>query len=98
MQEQKRILWAASSVGKGHIMRDMAIVKQSAQLLGSGKVYEEVFSDCVDEFNLISYIAADTKLHKHDFLVSTAAWEQTPYDGIVGDEAFWLLTGFASRW
>ena len=129
MPEQKRILWAVSSVGKGHIMRDMAIVKQlqrladvqvdwlvpdpsrefmrargyrileqSAQLLGSGQVYEQVFSACVDEFNLTSYILADTKLHKHDFLVSVGAWEHTPYDVIVGDEAFWLLTGFASRW
>lgn len=129
MQEQQRILWAVSSVGRGHIMRDMAIVRQlrrladvevdwlvpdpgrdfmgargyrvlepSADLLGSGKVYGQVLSDCVDEFNLIRYVRADTRLHKHDFLVSAQAWEHTSYHGIVGDEAFWLLTGFAARW
>jgi len=129
VQEQQRILWAVSSVGKGHIMRDMAIVKQlrrladvqvdwlvpdpgrdfmeargyrvlepSADLLGSGRVYGQVLADCVDEFNLISYVLADTQLHKHDFLVSARAWEHTSYHGIVGDEAFWLLTGFAAHW
>ena len=129
MGVENRILWAVSSVGKGHITRDMAIVKQlhkladvsvdwlvpdpgrefmlnkgysvldnSAQLLGSGKIYASVFANCVDEFNLMNYILADTKLHKHDFLVSAQAWEHTAYDVIVGDEAFWLLTGFASNW
>jgi hypothetical protein len=129
LQKQKRILWAVSSVGKGHIMRDMTIVKQlhaladvrvdwlapdpgrefmgsrgyhvldnSTQLLGSGKVYTQVFSSNVDEFNLIPYILADTQLHKHDFSVSAKVWKQTTYDVIVGDEAFWLLSGFASHW
>jgi hypothetical protein len=74
------------------------VLNQSDQLRGSGRVYDQVFSDCVDEFNLIRYIRADTRLHKHDFLVSAEAWEDTPYDGIVGDEAFWLLSGFGARW
>jgi UDP:flavonoid glycosyltransferase YjiC (YdhE family) len=124
-----RILWAVSSVGKGHIMRDMAIVSQlqkladceidwlvpdpggefmrhrgyhvldySGQLSGSGKAYAQVFDGSTNTFNLMRYIKADTRLHKHDFLVSKKAWEEKEYDVIVGDEAFWLLTGFASRW
>ncbi|MCK4514428.1 MAG: hypothetical protein KAU31_04175, partial [Spirochaetaceae bacterium] len=67
-------------------------------LLGSGKISATVFANCTDEFNLMNYVLADTKLHKHDFLVSAQAWEHTAYDVIVGDEAFWLLTGFASHW
>ncbi len=124
-----KILWAVSSVGKGHIMRDIAIVNQlkksadveidwlapdpagqflasrgyhvlecSSLLEGSGKTYEQVFSGCTEEFNLMEYTRADTRLHKHDFKISATAWKETNYDVIVGDEAFWLLTGFASRW
>ena len=124
-----KILWAVSSVGKGHIMRDLAIVNQlkisadadidwlapdpagkflrdrgchvlecSSRLAGSGKTYDKVFSGCDDEFNLMEYTRADTRLHKHDFEISAAAWKDNSYDLIVGDEAFWLLTGFASRW
>ncbi len=124
-----RILWAASSVGKGHIMRDIAIVNQlqgiadvevdwlipdpggefvrcrgyhvldySGQLSGSGKAYAQVFNSSTNEFNLMRYIKADTRLHKHDFFISKKAWEDKTYNVIIGDEAFWLLTGFASRW
>lgn len=124
-----KILWAVSSVGKGHVMRDLAIVHQlkkmvnaeidwlapdpagdflrnrgqtvlecSDQLAGSGKTYEEVFSESAEEFNLLEYTRADTRLHKHDFNISTAAWREKTYDVVIGDEAFWLLTGFASRW
>jgi hypothetical protein len=123
-----RILWAVSSVGKGHIMRDIAIVNQlqrmadveidwlapdpagdflidrgynvlacSAQLAGSGKAYEQVFKNCTDEFNLVNYIRMDTKLHHHDFKISMQSWESKTYDVIVGDEAFWLLSGFSSK-
>lgn len=122
-----QVLWAVSSVGKGHVMRDMAIVEQlksmaevrvdwlapypagayladqgyrvlecSSQLMGSGKVYGEVFTDSTDEFNLIDYVRADTKLHRHDFEISTQCWHNKRYDVIVGDEAFWLLTGFST--
>lgn len=124
-----RILWAVSSVGKGHIMRDIAIVNQlqrmadveidwlapdpaggflvergynvlacSTQLAGSGKAYEQVFKNCTDEFNLVDYIRMDTKLHHHDFRISTQSWSNKKYDVIVGDEAFWLLSGFSSNW
>jgi hypothetical protein len=126
---EMRILWTVSSVGNGHIMRDIAIVGQlqrltdveidwlvpdpgrefmrhrgyhvldySGQLSGSGKAYAQVFDGSTNAFNLMRYIKADTRLHKHDFLVSKKAWEDKVYDVIVGDEAFWLLTGFASRW
>lgn len=124
-----KIIWAVSSVGKGHVMRDLAIVNRletlaevevdwlapdpaadflssrghnvlacSSRLAGSGKTYERVFSGCSAEFNLMEYVRADTRLHRHDFRVSAEAWKQTGYDLIVGDEAFWLLTGFSSRW
>jgi len=124
-----KILWAVSSVGKGHIMRDIAIVNQlkilvnvdidwlapdpagnflrnrgynvlesSSRLAGSGKIYEQIFSGCAEEFNLMKYTRADTQLHKHDFRISQTAWKENNYDVIVADEAFWLLTGFASRW
>ena len=123
------VLWATSSVGKGHVIRDIAIAKQlqrlaevdvdwlvpdparefmlkrghrvldsSAELLGSGRSYVRVFADSTDEFNLIRYILAEGKLHKHDFLVSSRAWERGSFDVIVGDEAFWLLSGFAAGW
>ena len=116
-------------MGKGHLMRDIAIVTRlqgmadvdvdwlvpdpggefmrrmgynvpdhSKHLSGSGRVYAQVFDNNTKEFNLIRYTEADTRLHKHDFLVSKKIWEDTSYDVIVGDEAFWLLTGFASRW
>jgi hypothetical protein len=49
-------------------------------------------------FNLTEYIKADTKLHQHDFEISASAWKDKEYDLIVGDEAFWLLSGFASKW
>ena len=124
-----RILWAVSSVGKNHIIRDIAVFSQlkkladievdwlvpdparefmrnrnyhvlecSAQLAGSGKIYEQVFAGCTREFNLMNYVKADTKLHKNDFMVSAQAWKNNNYDVIVGDEAFWLLTGFSSKW
>jgi hypothetical protein len=124
-----RILWAVSSVGKGHVIRDIAIVSQlealadveidwlapypadgylrrrgyrvlecSSRLAGSGKAYEQVFSRAKEEFNLMDYIRVETKLHKSDFAVSAAAWGENDYAVIVGDEAFWLLNGFASRW
>ena len=128
MKKKMNILWAVSSVGKGHIMRDLAILNQlkklvdvnidwlapypannflshhghnvhkcSSQLAGSGKAYEKVFSGCTEEFNLMEYTRADKRLHKHDFKISAKAWKENNYDVIVGDEAFWLLTGFASR-
>ncbi len=37
------------------------------------------------------------KLHRHDSLVSREAWDSKAYD-IIGNESFWLLSGFASRW
>ncbi len=129
MKNKMKILWAVSSVGKGHVMRDLAIVNQlklladvdidwlapdpagnflsnrgynvlecSSRLAGSGKLYEQVFSGCTEEFNLMEYTRADTQLHKQDFRISATAWQEKNYDVIIGDEAFWLLTGFASRW
>ena len=128
MNGKIKILWAVSSVGKGHIMRDLAIANQlkiladvdidwlasdpagnflrhrgcnvlecSSRLAGSGKIYEQVFSGCAEAFNLIDYTRADTQLHKHDFKVSSTAWKEKNYDLIIGDEAFWLLAGFASH-
>ena len=122
-----KILWAVSSVGKGHVVRDMAIVSQlesmvevevewlapypaeayladhghrvlecSSQLRGSGRVYGEVLADSTDEFNLLDYVRADTKLHQQDFEISTQCWHDKRYDVIVGDEAFWLLAGFST--
>jgi hypothetical protein len=124
-----KILWAVSSVGKGHVMRSMTIANRlqsmtdaeidwlvpspadtfmrqrgynvlscSSRLTGSGKAYDRVFADCTDEFNLMDYIRVETKLHKHDFLVCRKVWEKTSYDVIVGDEAFWLVSGFSSKW
>jgi UDP:flavonoid glycosyltransferase YjiC (YdhE family) len=124
-----RVLWAVSSVGKGHVIRDIAIAGQlqsladieidwlapypaddflrsrgyrvlecSSRLAGSGKAYEEVFAGATDEFNLMDYIRVEAKLHKPDFMVSVAAWEEKDYAVLVGDESFWLLSGFASRW
>lgn len=129
MAVEIRILWAVSSVGKGHIMRDIAIINRlqgladvevdwlvpdpggefmrirgynvldhSGLLSGSGKVYAQVFDGRTNEHNLMRYTKADTRLHKHDFFVSKKAWEDKAYNVIIGDEAFWLLTGFASRW
>jgi hypothetical protein len=46
----------------------------------------------------MDYIRAEAKLHKRDFEVSSVAWAGNDYDVLVGDEAFWLLSGFASRW
>lgn len=122
-----QILWAVSSVGKGHLIRDIAIVSQlqriadvavdwlapepaggflqdrgynvlacSAQLGGSGKAYQQVFEGCTVEFNLVDYIRADTQWHQHDFAISAQAWKNKAYDVIVGDEAFWLLSGFGA--
>ena len=124
-----RVLWAVSSVGKGHVVRDIAIADQlraladveidwlapypvdeflrqrghrvldcSSRLTGSGKAYEEVFCGAAEEFNLMDYIRVEGKLHKHDFSISSEAWSAKDYAVIVGDEAFWLLSGFASRW
>jgi hypothetical protein len=129
MAMSMRILWAVSSVGKGHIMRDTAVAGKlqemcdacidwlvpdpggeflrsrgynvldcSGRLSGSGKVYARVFEGSGNEQNLMDYIRADTRLHRHDFFISRDAWKNKEYDVIVGDEAFWLLTGFASRW
>ena len=78
--------------------RGYNVLDYSGQFSGSGKVYAQIFNGSTKEFNLMRYIKADTRLHKHDFLVSKKAWEDKAYDVIVGDEAFWLLTGFASRW
>ncbi len=124
-----RILWAVSSVGRGHVVRDIALADRlrnasgatvdwlapdpagdflrergyrvldcSRELAGSGKVYAQVFADCIDEFNLMNYARADTGLQKHDFAASVSAWQSTAYDILVGDEAFWLLTGFNRKW
>ena len=124
-----RLLWAVSSVGLGHVMRDLAVVAQlrrraavevdwlapapagdflrrrgctvvpqSDGLLGSGRLYDRIFATRTDDFNLMEYVAGDTRLHRHDFRVSAGAWRDAEYDAIVGDEAFWLLSGFASGW
>jgi UDP:flavonoid glycosyltransferase YjiC (YdhE family) len=124
-----RVLWAVSSVGKGHVVRDIAIAGRlqsladveidwlapypaddflrsrgyhvlecSSRLAGSGKAYEEVFARATDEFNLMDYIRVETKLHKPDFMISVEACEEKDYAVLVGDESFWLLSGFASRW
>lgn len=78
--------------------RGYRVLDSSAELLGSGRSYVQVFADSTDEFNLIRYILAEGKLHKHDFVVSSQAWEEASYDVIIGDEAFWLLSGFAAGW
>jgi hypothetical protein len=127
--ETVKILWAVSSVGKGHVMRDMAIARQlaalaeieidwiapypaaeflegrghrvlpcSSRLAGSGRAYERVFAGCSEEFNLMDYIRVESKLHRADFEASSSAWVDSDYSVVVGDEAFWLLSGFASRW
>jgi hypothetical protein len=124
-----RLLWAVSSVGLGHVMRDLAVVRQlrrraavevdwlapapageflrrrgctvvpqSDSLLGSGRLYDRIFATRTDDFNLMEYVAGDTRLHRHDFQVSAGAWRDTDYDAPVADEAFWLLSGFASGW
>ncbi len=124
-----KLLWAVSSVGLGHVMRDLAIVAQlhrkmavevdwlapppagdflrqkgctvlpqSEQLAGSGRLYADLFADCTDNFNLMPYAQADARLHRHDFGVSAPSWQSADYAALVGDEAFWLLTGFASGW
>ena len=124
-----RLLWAVSSVGLGHVMRDLSIVHQlqnranidvhwlapapvgkflrhkghtiltqSEKLEGSGRLYDRIFTDGTREFNLMTYTRADGRLHGHDFKLSAQAWKDTAYDLVVGDEAFWLLTGFASKW
>jgi UDP:flavonoid glycosyltransferase YjiC (YdhE family) len=124
-----RVLWAVSSVGKGHVVRDVAIADRlqsladveidwlapypagdflrkrgfrvlecSSRLAGSGRAYEQVFSGARDEFNLMDYIRVEGKLHKQDFMISAEAWEENDYAVVVGDEAFWLLSGFSSRW
>jgi hypothetical protein len=84
----------------GEFMRHRGyhVLDYSGQLSGSGKAYAQVFDGRTNAFNLMRYIKADTRLHKHDFLVSKKAWKDKAYNVIVGDEAFWLLTGFASRW
>ncbi len=95
-----RVLWAVSSVGLGHVMRDLAVVgrlerangaqvdwlapppagdflrrrgctvlPESDRLEGSGRTYARVFAGRTD-FNLMPYVRADTRLHRHDFLVS----------------------------
>jgi UDP:flavonoid glycosyltransferase YjiC (YdhE family) len=122
-----RVLWAVSSVGLGHVTRDLAVVErlertgtrvdwlapapagdflrrrgcavlaESDRLKGSGQVYARVFAGRTD-FNLTAYVSADTRRHRHDFLVSAAAWRQAGYAVVVGDEAFWLLTGFSMGW
>jgi hypothetical protein len=74
------------------------VLESSSRLRGSGRAYEQVFAHCSDEFNLMDYIRVETKLHRHDFEVSEAAWADEDYGAIVGDEAFWLLSGFSSRW
>jgi hypothetical protein len=78
--------------------RGCTVVPESERLLGSGGLYDRIFAKRTDDFNLMEYVESDTRLHRHDFRVSTGAWRDTEYDAIVGDEAFWLLSGFASRW
>lgn len=78
--------------------RGCRVLVCSAQLAGSGKAYAKVFENCTDEFNLLNYLRVDTKLHRHDFDISRQAWNSQAYDVIVGDEAFWLLSGFGSKW
>ncbi|MBN2297625.1 MAG: hypothetical protein JXM72_03475 [Deltaproteobacteria bacterium] len=87
--------WLAPSPAGGFLTdKGYHVLECSNQLAGSGKVYDQVFKDCTYEFNLINYIRMDTKLHLHDFRISTQAWKSKKYDVIVGDEAFWLLSGF----
>jgi UDP:flavonoid glycosyltransferase YjiC (YdhE family) len=123
-----RLLWAVSSVGLGHVMRDLAVVEQLArrgaevdwlapapagdflrrkgcrvlpqsdELLGSGCLYDRILATRTDDFNLMAYVQGDTRLHRQDFLASVGAWRDARYAAIVGDEAFWLLSGFVSRW
>jgi hypothetical protein len=54
---------------RGHRVLDC-----SSRLAGSGRVYQRVFAECTDEFNLMDYIRAESKLHRRDFEVSSAAW------------------------
>ncbi|MGO9145608.1 MAG: glycosyltransferase, partial [Desulfomonilia bacterium] len=91
--------WLVPDPG-GEFMRNRGynVLDHSGLLSGSGKVYAQVFDGSSNAINLMRYTKADTRLHKHDFFVSKKAWEDKAYDVIVGDEAFWLLTGFASRW
>lgn len=123
-----RVLWAVSSVGLGHVMRDLAVVAQLAhrgaevdwlapppagdflrrkgcrvvpesdRLEGSGRIYDRLLAARTDDFNLMAYVREDTRLHRHDFEVSSGAWREAGYAAIVGDEAFWLLSGFVSGW
>jgi UDP:flavonoid glycosyltransferase YjiC (YdhE family) len=74
------------------------VVSQSDELSGSGRLYDRILATRTDDFNLMAYVQGDTRLHRHDFLASVGAWRDAGYAAIVGDEAFWLLSGFVSGW
>jgi hypothetical protein len=89
--------WLAPSPAGAFLSdRGYNVLACSNQLAGSGKTYAQVFDNCTEEFNLVEYTRRDTALHQHDFMISAQSWAQKDYDVIVGDEAFWLLSGFSS--
>jgi len=123
-----KILWTLSSVGLGHLMRDISIIEkileisnlnidllvpkpaldkvpdklnlipESYKLKGSGNAYYKVFKDCKDKFDLINFIKEDSKHYKHDFKVTIDLINTKDYSMLIGDEAFWLLSGFGMKW
>jgi len=126
---KKRILWALSSVGYGHLFRDIPVIdkliymanveidilvpaplyshrildsynvlEDSRALKSSGVVYENVFRDKENTFDLYEFIIEDAKYHLNDCEVTKKLMERKSYNLIVADEAFWLLTGFSMGW
>lgn len=74
------------------------VLEESYMLKGSGRVYYQVFEKCRDKFDLLNFIKEDAKFHQHDFAVTAAVLNTNQYSAIVGDEAFWLLSGFGMKW
>ena len=74
------------------------VLYESNLLKGSGNAYYKVFKKCKDKFDLISFIREDSKYYKHDFEITINVLKKNGYSALVGDEAFWLLSGFGRRW
>jgi hypothetical protein len=78
--------------------RGCRVVPQSDDLAGRGRLYDRILATRTDDFNLMASVQGDTRLHRQDFLASVGAWRDADYGAIVGDGAFWLLSGFVSGW
>lgn len=123
-----RLLWAMSSVGYCHLMRDLPVIGRlqdagcqvdilappplktasidprfrflddARALRSSGSNYRRAFERHTDVFDLREFIEEDAKWFEHDCLITRRVLDRCKYDLIVGDEAFWMLAGFAQRW